>query len=72
MGLVDGTMRLIERVVKAGRAEDSVQDATEDQAWDEAQAADIDEGLRSGRIKMLSAEESQEAIDALKKKWDMP
>lgn len=72
MGLVDGTMRFIERVVKGGRTEDSVPDDTVDKAWDEAQAADIDEGLRSGRIKMLSAEESREAIDALKKKWDKP
>ena len=66
MGLVDGTIRLIERVIKGGRSDDSVQNVR-----DEVQAADIDEGLRSGRIKMLSAEESQEAIDALKKKWDI-
>ncbi len=71
MGLVDGTIRLIERVIKGGRSDDSVQNVTDDKAWDEVQAADIDEGLRSGRIKMLSAEESQEAIDALKKKWDI-
>ena len=63
---------MIERVVKGGRSDDSVRNVTDDKAWDEAQAADIDEGLRSGRIKMLSAEESQEAIDALKRKWDMP
>ena len=72
MAIVDGAKRWIERVVKVGRSDDSVEGAADDDAWDGVQAADIDAGLRSGRIKMLSAEESRKAIDALKKKWDMP
>ncbi len=72
LAIIDGAKRLIKRVVKGGRSVDSAVDAPVDDAWDRAQAADIDQCLRRGRIEMLSAEESQEAIDALKKKWDMP
>ncbi|MCE2441469.1 MAG: hypothetical protein J4F39_18855 [Candidatus Latescibacteria bacterium] len=74
MGLtiVDGAKRLIERVVTVAHSDDSVEGAADGDAWDRAQAADIGGGLRCCRIKMLSEDESRKAIDALKKKWNMP
>ena len=72
LAIVDGAKRWIERTVKVGRSDDSVEGATDDDAWDRVQAADIDGGLRRGRIRLLSEEESRKAIDALKKKWDIP
>jgi hypothetical protein len=41
----------------------------DDDAWDQAQADQIYRDLREGRIKMLSAQETDEAVAALKRKW---
>ena len=70
MSVVNGAMRLIGRVMRGERPEDVVQEHDED-AWDQAVADEIDENFRTGKDRMLSAEESAKVIDRLKKKWGM-
>jgi hypothetical protein len=60
---------MINRVIEGEDPADIVQEAMDDDAWDQAQADQIYRDLREGRIKMLSAQETDEAVAALKRKW---
>ena len=68
MGVVDGAMRLIGRVMRGERPEDVIQEDLED-GWERSRAEELTQDLLEGRIKMLTAEETDEAVAALKKKW---
>jgi hypothetical protein len=60
---------MINRVIEGEDPADIVQEAMDDDAWDQAQADQIYRDLRESRIKMLSAQETDEAVAALKRKW---
>ncbi len=68
MGVVDGAMRLIGCVMRGERPEDVIQEDLED-GWERSRAKELTQDLLEGRIKMLTAEETDEAVAALKKKW---
>ncbi len=70
MGVVSGALRLIGRVMGGARPKEVIQENTDEDPF-LAQSLQIDEDIRTGKNRMLSAEESQRAIDRLKKKWGM-
>ncbi len=69
MGLafVDGAKRLIDRVIRGERLEDRV-DEVADESWEHQRGAELYRDYKDGKIEIMSADETKEFVQDLKKK----
>ncbi len=66
--IVDGAKRLIDRVIKSERPEGPVDEATDD-SWERQRGAELNRDYKDGKIKIMSADETEEFVQDLKRKW---
>ena len=68
LATVDGAKRLIDRVIRGERPEDRVDEVADD-TWERQRGAELYRDYRAGKIEIMSADETKELVQDLKRKW---
>ena len=66
--IVDGAKRLIDRVIRGERPEDRVDEVVDD-TWEQQRGAELYRDYKDGKIEIMSAEETVDLVQDLKRKW---
>ncbi|MCE2439432.1 MAG: hypothetical protein J4F39_08400 [Candidatus Latescibacteria bacterium] len=67
LAIVDGAIRLIDRVIRGERPEDGVDEVVDD-AWERQRGAELYRDYKDGKIEIVSADETKELVKDLKRK----
>ena len=67
LAIVDGAIRLIDRVIRGERPGDRV-DKVVDDSWERQRGAELYRDYKDGKIEIMSADETKELVKDLKRK----
>ena len=67
LAIVDGAIRLIDRVIRGERPEDRVDEVVDD-TWAQQRGAELYRDYKDGKIEIMSADETEELVKDLKRK----
>ena len=68
LAIVDGEKRLIDRVIRSERPEDPVDEVADD-SGERQRGAELYRDYKDGKIEIMSADETKELVQDLKRKW---
>ena len=67
LAIVDGAIRLIDRVIRGERLGDRV-DKVVDDSWERQRGAELYRDYKDGKIEIMSADETKKLVENLKRK----
>ena len=67
LAIVDGAIRLIDRVIRGERPRDRIDEVVDD-SWERRRGAELYRDYKDGKIEIMSADETKELVNDLKRK----